>query len=279
MMKQVLAVSGGVDSVVLLDMIMRGLWPEFAAADFVVAHFDHQIRPESGTDAELVRQLADVYQMEFALGCGGLGADASEDQARRARYRFLRQVAAGGKIITAHHQDDLIETMLINLIRGTGWRGLAPMWAGDVERPLITMSKAELVDYAVRHQLTWVEDATNDSQQYFRNRVRVVAQRMSAEQRRQLLELNHRQTQLRYEIESILRDVSPTLTQDGVAELAPEVAIEILNRLTNGRLTTPQLQRLREFVLGSQSGDLFHAGNKLQAANYRGSISITDLLQ
>ena len=85
----VLAVSGGVDSVVMLDMMVR-----VGGLKLIIAHFDHQIRGDESTrDAQFVRQLAETYGVPYQLGFGGLGETASEDQARRARYRFLRVVA------------------------------------------------------------------------------------------------------------------------------------------------------------------------------------------
>ncbi|MDR3125538.1 MAG: hypothetical protein LBU20_00465, partial [Candidatus Nomurabacteria bacterium] len=91
-MKYVLAVSGGIDSVVLLDMFASGGLG--LAGSGVVAHFDHGIRVESGRDAELVKNLASRYQMKFVLGRGKLGKNASEDTARQERYKFLRQASA-----------------------------------------------------------------------------------------------------------------------------------------------------------------------------------------
>jgi tRNA(Ile)-lysidine synthetase-like protein len=219
-MRYVLAISGGVDSVVLLDMLMKGKLPgSFQPSDAVVAHFDHGIRAESGDDAAFVRGLAEKYGLKFRLGEGRLGAKASEELARTKRYQFLRKTVEelcykGGpcskydvKIITAHHQDDLIETILINLIRGTGWRGLTPLWSGDIERPLLGYSKAELVAYAIKNDLEWVEDVTNYSPKYLRNRVRDLTARLSGQQRTKLVELYQKQAELRREIEQMLRKI------------------------------------------------------------------------
>ena len=129
----VLAVSGGLDSVVLLDMVVRQQRycqrVGQAAPNLVVAHVNHGIRLGSHRDALFVRRLARQYELSYREATLHLGPLASEAQAREGRYRFLRQVAAeyDGRIATAHHRDDVIETMLINLRRGTGWRGLSPM--------------------------------------------------------------------------------------------------------------------------------------------------------
>ena len=134
MTKYVLAISGGIDSVAMLDMIASNYgdirrvklgdakWPD----DFVVAHFDHGIRGEaSHRDAMFVRDLAESYGVRCRIGRGNLPSDTSEDEARLARYVFLNECLAEydgeSRIVTAHHSDDLLETVVMNLIRGTGW--------------------------------------------------------------------------------------------------------------------------------------------------------------
>src|SRR4051812_31887046 len=106
--KYILAVSGGVDSMVLLDLLARK-----PGIELVVAHFDHGIRPDSKKDEVLVRKAAASYGVAFEPGQGNLGPAASEATARQARYHFLDEVLTKHqalKIITAHHQDDAIET-------------------------------------------------------------------------------------------------------------------------------------------------------------------------
>lgn len=169
--KYVVAVSGGVDSVVLLDMLakMEGL-------DLVVAHFDHGIRDNSGRDAEFVAQLAAKYDIPLEVGSASLGSGASEDLARETRYNYLQVVRAkhsADAIVTAHHQDDLLETAIINLARGTGRRGLSSLKSSAfATRPLLSYNKQQLKDYAAANQLQWVEDETNDDPKYLRNHIR-----------------------------------------------------------------------------------------------------------
>lgn len=133
----VLAVSGGVDSMVLLDALVHG-WlgevvdgytEELAECTLVIAHFNHGIREDAHEDEAFVRVMAEHYGLRYESGMGHLGKDVSEDQARKARYKFLRQCCKkyNAPLMTAHHQGDVVETMIINLIRGTGWRGLTPM--------------------------------------------------------------------------------------------------------------------------------------------------------
>jgi tRNA(Ile)-lysidine synthetase-like protein len=291
-MKHVLAISGGVDSVVLLDKFLRK--GPTLTQNVVIAHFDHGIRPDSHQDAEFVRELAKKYGLKCVVGQGNLGPNASEQLARKKRYEFLWQMADDGNIITAHHQDDLIETIVINLIRGTGWRGLAPMYSDKIERPLLNISKAEIVSYAIENNLVWVEDETNYSPKYFRNRVRDLAARMTPTQRRQLLGLYEKQKVLRTEIEDMLESslranakqsgqksqwiaTSPTAPRNDILKLPENVALEVLRKITNEKLTGPQLQRLLKFLKTAKSGDVAQPGGGIQVGTYRDDITITGL--
>lgn len=172
----IVAVSGGIDSVVLLDMLL-GEKTTGVSRCYVVAHVDHGIRPDSAEDARFVRALCERYGAEFRETQLALGPKASEDVARRARYKFLNSLAQeyGATILTAHHKDDVLETISLNIKRGTGWRGLAPMSpqaAETVQRPLLRFTKAQLYDYACENGLEWVEDETNNTDAYTRNRLR-----------------------------------------------------------------------------------------------------------
>lgn len=202
-MRFVVAVSGGVDSVVLLDLMVKKMSGKDTLA---VAHVDHGIREDSADDARFVRELAARYGLSFASIRAELGADASEDAARTARYDYLRVLAAQleARIVTAHHRDDVVESIAINLHRGTGWRGLAVMNAPGVVRPLLGWTKAQIYDYALLHRLEWVEDSTNRSDRYLRNWIRgLVHQRLSSEQRHQLVDLRTAQVQLAAEVDQL----------------------------------------------------------------------------
>ncbi|MBX4191069.1 tRNA lysidine(34) synthetase TilS [Candidatus Saccharibacteria bacterium] len=169
--KYVLAVSGGVDSMVLLDLLAKK-----PGIELVVAHFNHGIRPESVEDEELVRQKAKELGLAFEVGYGRLGGGASEEAARKARYKFLNDVQQKHQtqaIITAHHQDDLIETAIINMLRGTGRRGLVAILSNQkITRPLLGHSKKGIVNYAKQQGLEWHEDQTNRDDSYLRNYIR-----------------------------------------------------------------------------------------------------------
>lgn len=174
--KYVLAVSGGVDSMVLLRLLATTYCLPNTKYHFVVAHFDHGIRSDSAKDKKLVEKIAKKLGLEFVYGQGKLGEDASEAKARDARYQFLRSVLrenGARAIVTAHHQDDAVETLIINMLRGTGRRGVLKE-TNEIKRPLLGVSKDEILEYAKAHKIEWREDLTNTDTKYLRNYVRLV---------------------------------------------------------------------------------------------------------
>lgn len=182
----IVAVSGGVDSMVLLD-VLRQL-PE---VQLTVAHFDHGIRPDSGQDLALVRSVAEVHGLPFVFDQAHLGPKVNEAKARQVRYDFLHtvcQASGASAIITAHHKDDLLETAIINLLRGTSRRGLSSLKTHDkIIRPLLGSDKADLIRYAKKNKLQWREDSTNKDEKYLRNYVRLqILSKFTDSQKKQL---------------------------------------------------------------------------------------------
>lgn len=175
------AVSGGRDSVCLLHYLTtiaprRG----FTVA---AAHLNHRMRPEAQRDEDFVRGLcrewnvpfyteaAPVYEMAARWGLG------VEETGRRLRYDFLLRTAdaiGAAYIVTAHHAQDQAETVLLNLLRGTGPEGLGgiPPVRGRIIRPLLQTGRAEIEDYLQKNGLPHVEDSTNEDTHYARNRLR-----------------------------------------------------------------------------------------------------------
>jgi len=185
--KYILAVSGGVDSMSLLDILAKK-----PGIKLIIAHFNHGIRPEAAADEDLVQAQAASYGIVLEPGHGTLGPNASEATARDARYKFLYKIQKQHKaqaVITAHHQDDLIETAFINIIRGTGRKGLSSILSnGQVIRPLLNTSKSEILNYARQNKLRWNDDATNEDDRYLRNYLRLkVLPRLSPSQRQTLI--------------------------------------------------------------------------------------------
>lgn len=199
-----MAVSGGVDSMVLLDLLRQK--PKL---ELVVAHFDHGIRPESAADRKLVQRIAKSYGLPFVYANGNLGPKAGEALAREARYAFLRQVRdeQGAKaIITAHHQDDMLETAILNLLRGTGRRGLSSLKSRkDLIRPLLEWTKRGIREYAEEHDLVWSEDLTNEDEKYLRNYIRhSILSRFTKDGRDSLLQHIKQAGKINEEIDGLL---------------------------------------------------------------------------
>lgn len=258
-MKYIVAVSGGVDSVVLLDMMTK-----VPGNELVVAHFDHGIRSDSADDARFVAQLARKHNLPYSGKREELGKLAGEALARERRYAFLRELADHHQapIVTAHHLDDLVETVAINLQRGTGWRGLAAL-DSDVLRPLIDIPKEKLIQYAKANNLEWREDSTNSSDAYLRNRIRRKAH-LSEDTKRQLRALHSHQKQLKKEIEaevSKLIGEGPEYDRYLLTHMPRVTALECLRFITRGALTRPQLERCLLAVKTAAAGSQYEAGS------------------
>lgn len=273
---------------VMLDMAKKLLAER--NDELIVAHFDHGIRENSAKDAEFVRQKAAEYGLECRVGEGWLGADTSEAVARAARYDFLETVAekfgkAGEKveIWTAHHLDDLVETVTINLVRGTGWRGLAALDNTKMRRPLLDaeiiyepMDKAAIIEYAAKRGLCWREDESNSWDEYLRNRIRHEMNNvnLSFEQKLQIYELWRQQRKLKAEIDRMVAQLLPELNTDGtskwqrrwfrrLAENTTDVLIaqELLRAglLRQGiKATRPQIEDFRQAIMRYESGKKFN---------------------
>lgn len=211
----IIAVSGGVDSMSLMHMLAAHHRDKSRPVRFTVAHFDHGIRDDSHIDRQLVAETARRLKLPFVYGEGGLGPQASEDEARQARYEFLRSVqqhANARAIVTAHHHDDVVETAVLNLLRGTGRKGLSSLKSRDgLVRPLLHVPKHALRAYAEANGLVWHEDSTNINQVYRRNYVRhsIIkrAKEKSPQEYRRLLMLLRRQRELNHAIDGLLEQL------------------------------------------------------------------------
>jgi tRNA(Ile)-lysidine synthase len=179
------ACSGGVDSMVLLDVMNRISGP--VGFRVVAAHLDHGLRGLEGKkDQRLVCDFCRVNRIPFLGGeadvsqSAGRGGVSLQEAARKIRYAFLRESLdkiGGDKIATAHHADDQVETLLMRLLRGTGPRGLRGipvLGEGVYVRPLLPVWKSDIRDYAEEMAVPYREDPGNMGLQYHRNRIRNV---------------------------------------------------------------------------------------------------------
>ncbi len=174
-------ISGGVDSVVLLHYLC---WlRERQSLDLTVVHFDHGLRTESKAEAKFVERLTSNYGIPYVcceIDVQTIAAERGkgiEEAARYLRRQYWQSLVSQNPnclIATGHHRDDLAETMLINLTRGTGLSGLTSLaWRRDhYVRPLLAVSREEIKRFAESEQLEWVEDMSNQSADYLRNRIR-----------------------------------------------------------------------------------------------------------
>lgn len=216
--KYVVAVSGGVDSIALLNILYKK--PTY---ELVVAHFDHGIRSDSAEDRRLVQRLAADYGLQFFCEDGKLGAYASEATARQARYRFLKKIVnetSAQAIITAHHQDDLLETAILNMLRGTGRKGLSSLKSNeDLIRPLLKVSKSDLMKYAQDNSLNWREDSSNQDTNYLRNYVRFnILSEFNEINRQKLLKTLNNTADANKELDEILNNMlAEHIDKKGVA--------------------------------------------------------------
>lgn len=177
--KILLTVSGGVDSMVMMSLTAA------AGYRFGVAHCNFQLRgAESDEDEVLVEREANRYGAEFfnkrfdTLGEMQRTGESMEMAARRLRYAWFKELCEQHgytAIAIAHHSNDSIETFFINMLRGTGLRGLTGITTqvGRVVRPMMFATRKDIHDYAVAHHIPFREDSSNRSTKYLRNKVRI----------------------------------------------------------------------------------------------------------
>ncbi|MFC1996622.1 tRNA lysidine(34) synthetase TilS [Chloroflexota bacterium] len=181
----IIGVSGGTDSLALLDTLTNSNYP------VVVAHYNHLLRPEASDDAYTVEDMAADYGVPFTLGFGSVPDYAREqglsieEAAREMRYQFLFDQASrydAQAVAVGHNANDQVETVLMHLLRGAGLDGLTGMcfhslpnpWSETTPliRPLLSITRAEIVAYASKKGLSPLVDPTNTDTSFLRNRLR-----------------------------------------------------------------------------------------------------------
>jgi len=222
----VLAVSGGLDSMALLRAVSEVGRRQVAA----VATFDHGGGAAASAAAALVAREAAALAMPVVIGrmtAVERSPDGREAAWRRARYGFLRSVAApcGARIMTAHTEDDQVETVLMRVLRGSGARGLAGLFArSDVLRPFIGVRRVELERYARTRGVVWRTDPTNRSRAFLRNRVRLdllpALRRVSPGIDADLLDLARRAAAWREDVDETVAALRPWRDERGALRVA-----------------------------------------------------------
>jgi len=181
--KILIAISGWVDSIFLLDFLKL----QFEKDDLIIGHFNHNIRwKESDWDEEFVRKISEEKWIEFFSEKAEENLIKSEDDARKFRYEFLWKIAEQEKcdfIATAHHKNDQVETLFLQLVRWTAnfspMKEFSDLSVGNenfrslqIWRPLLNFSKKEILDFSEKNELKWREDSTNKENIFTRNKIR-----------------------------------------------------------------------------------------------------------
>ena len=169
--RSLLAVSGGVDSMVLLHAAQASRDP----TTLMVGTFDHASGPHAAAAVDLVQRICLSAGISLVVGRGATRDDPSEADWRSDRLAFLRAAAAEHRavICTAHTRDDQVETVLFRELRGAGPRGLGGLAVdSDIRRPLLAFARADVTDYARAAGVEWVDDPSNADRSFTRNRIR-----------------------------------------------------------------------------------------------------------
>lgn len=238
----VVALSGGLDSMLLLSRL-RQVAPSLGCA-LKAVHVHHGLQAAADDFAAFCQQCCQQWQLDYVLRHVQIdAADANtEAKARAARYQALyEEVPAGGVLLTAHHADDQLETLLLALKRGAGLAGLAGIAAMRIEqhvtvvRPWLEFSRAELTDVAIATQLQWMDDPTNSDTAYDRNFLReqvvpLLAARFPAIAKTAARSVQHIQQAYRTETALRERQLHAIITEDTGAKW-PWLSALLLPRL------------------------------------------------
>jgi tRNA(Ile)-lysidine synthase len=269
----IVAVSGGADSVALLDLLLAIQKPYLL--DLIVAHLNHNLRGEqSDADAEFVRLLAEHHQLRFVSKKipdeeTSARRDNLEDWARRWRYEFLCECAEGHlaqRVAMGHTMNDQAETLLMRLIRGSGTLGLGamPPKRNDLFiRPLLYVERREIQSYLVARGLTWREDSTNQDARLLRNRLR----------HELLVELRDRYNP---RIVQALSSAAEILREDAEVIQSYTAALFAQNSHFDGHRVVWEARRLLSYPVGLQKNLIRHS--LLQLREVAGSSTVGSIL-
>jgi len=229
----VCAVSGGADSVALLFALY--LLKEKLGIRLEAAHFNHRLRDfESDRDEAFVRELCDRYDVPLHVGSGNVlpGEKGLEAAARDARYAFFDTLS--GKIATAHTADDNAETVLMHMVRGTGLKGLGGISPvrGNLIRPMLLVTREEVLEFLQEYHLSYVEDSSNRTDVFLRNRLRHHVMPLLRQENPKLGEnLSAMALRLRMDADVLeqMTDVSHELDVAEVAAMHPAIRSRVLD--------------------------------------------------
>jgi tRNA(Ile)-lysidine synthase len=222
--RAVLAISGGLDSMVLLTAAAH--LPPGGRRKITVATFDHGTGRAAGRAAALVARQA-IRSGFLCVSGRAATVGRREEEWRRARWEFLHQVATqrGARVVTAHNLDDQVETVFMRILRDAGPRGLAGLYAeSEIVRPFLGLSRATLAAYARQHRVTFVEDPSNFDRRHLRNRIRhdilpsIV--RQNPDFPNQLLSLARQSSEWRRSLENLLPSIDAAEDGNGALRVS-----------------------------------------------------------
>ncbi len=265
------ALSGGPDSVALLDALLRAA--RKPGVRVVAAHLDHALRKDSRADAQFCEELCDRLKVRLRTGrirpaAKALREGGLEEAARLTRYSFLRRVAReenASAIVLGHTLDDQAETVLMRLVRGSGALGLSAMkaWDGELLRPLLDIRRSAVMAHLSAHRLPYRSDPTNDDPAFLRNRVRhELIPLLERKFNPNIAEALGRTARTLAEEHAALREVAAQLLDRAVASAMEGVAFEIsvLKSAPEGLAKTALREALRRFG-GLRSVTFVHVEN------------------
>ena len=290
------ACSGGVDSLALLHLLRFS--PVGTGLHLVVAHFDHRMRSGSADDGTWLRGLAAAWQVPLIVAKSPR-VPTDEADARELRYAFFEELLARGDseaVLTAHHADDQVETVLFRALRGTGVAGLEGIperRAPGILRPLLPYSKGDLDAYAGRHHLRPRIDPTNASYAHARNRVRMrllpFLEEVHPGARSGILRLARNAARagealeallapLRSDVELARGDREIELDRNRLIEYPPSVRPELLRSLARSvgiRLSESGTARADEFIVAARPGARLDLEGGIRVERDAGRLRLT----
>jgi tRNA(Ile)-lysidine synthase len=283
----VLAVSGGRDSMVLLDAMARFATGAVAA----VATFDHATGPAATRAVAMVRARGRSLGLRV-VSARARSAGRNEAELRDARWSFLKSASArfDAPVATAHTRDDQLETILMRVLRGSGARGLAGLCAPSrIVRPLLGITRAKVTDYALQQGVSWIEDPSNASAGYLRNRVRrdllpallSVAPSLGDD----LLEIGERAAALREALEEVVDAMRITLDAEGALNVATaslsgydprelRTVWPVIAARSGVTLDRRGTERLARFTMDAGVGDRMQLSGGVEVVRRRSAIAL-----
>ncbi|WP_418262690.1 tRNA lysidine(34) synthetase TilS [Flavobacterium faecale] len=277
--KLLLATSGGLDSMVMLDLFQKSNYP------IAIAHCNFQLRGlESFDDQKFIQEYAEKNAVPIFITQFDTTAFAKDFKlstqvaARELRYNWfyeLLETEAYDYILTAHHADDNLETFLINLSRGTGLEGLTgiPEHNGNLVRPLLTYTRQEILDYAQKNAIEWREDSSNASDKYLRNKIRHDLVPLFKELNPQFMETFQKTQSYLQDASVMVEDASIMVYQQVVSQDDEVFYIDLLQLLKLPNYRSYLYQWLKDFGFSSW-GDIYDlvdgmSGKQILSSHFR----------